>query len=198
MSFGVTTVDVMCFHYDYCMDEDFSFLSIRQAVAADVPGLIDIFACARRFMAANGNPTQWGGGYPDAAQVNADVAARHCYVVEHGVMGIVGTFCLVEGDDPTYAVIEDGRWLDDDAYATIHRLASNGACRGVARAAVEWKALPQPAHRHPCRQCSHARFSAQGRIRQVWHNILSRRYAAHSVPASRPWMRGVVSGDDSG
>ena len=138
MSFGVTTVDVMCFHYDYCMDEDFSFLSIRQAVAADVPGLIDIFACARRFMAANGNPTQWGGGYPDAAQVNADVAARHCYVVEHGFMGIVGTFCLVEGDDPTYAVIEDGRWLDDDAYATIHRLASNGACRGVARAAVEW------------------------------------------------------------
>ena len=51
---------------------------------------------------------------------------------------IVGTFCLVEGDDPTYAVIEDGRWLDDDAYATIHRLASNGVCRGVARAAVEW------------------------------------------------------------
>ena len=131
MSFGGTTADVMCFHYDYFMDEDFSFLSIRQAVAADVPGLIDIFACARRFMAANGNPTQWGGGYPDAAQVNADVAARHCYVVEHGVMGIVGTFCLVEGDDPTYAVIEDGRWLDDDAYATIHRLASNGVC-GVA------------------------------------------------------------------
>lgn len=60
MSFGVTTVDVMCFHYDYCMDEDFSFLSIRQAVAADVPGLIDIFACARRFMAANGNPTTVG------------------------------------------------------------------------------------------------------------------------------------------
>lgn len=60
MSFDGAMADVMCFHYDYCMDEDFSFLSIRQAVAADVPGLIDIFACARRFMAANGNPTQWG------------------------------------------------------------------------------------------------------------------------------------------
>ena len=102
------------------MDEDFSFLSIRQAVAADVPGLIDIFACARRFMAANGNPTQWGGGYPDAAQVNADVAARHCYVVEHGVMGIVGTFCLMAGS----AVFAFPLGIMSGIY--MHEYASNG------------------------------------------------------------------------
>lgn len=129
---------VVVYYEDYYMDKDFSLLSVRQAVAADVPALLDVFAQARRFMAENGNPTQWADGYPDAVLVESDVAAGHCFVVEYDGLGVVGTFCLVEGEDPTYAVIEDGHWLDDDAYATIHRLASRGVCGGVARTAVEW------------------------------------------------------------
>lgn len=129
---------VVVYYEDYYMDKDFSLLSVRQAAAADVPALLDVFAQARRFMAENGNPTQWADGYPDAVQVESDVVTGHCFVVEYDGLGVVGTFCLVEGDDPTYAVIEDGHWLDDDAYATIHRLASRGVCGGVARTAVEW------------------------------------------------------------
>ena len=120
------------------MENDDSLLSVRPATMSDIPALLDIFAHARRFMADNGNPTQWGNSYPELSLVESDVAAGHCYVVEHRSLGPVGTFCLIEGDDPTYAVIEDGRWLDDDAYATIHRLASGGVCGGVAETAVEW------------------------------------------------------------
>jgi hypothetical protein len=32
------------------------------------------------------------------------------------------------GKDPTYAVIENGNWLNDEPYGVIHRIASNGRC----------------------------------------------------------------------
>ena len=52
-------------------------------------------------------------------------------------------FALVPGEDPTYAVI-DGAWGSDAPYATIHRLASDGTCRGVFAAAINWAAARQP------------------------------------------------------
>lgn len=129
---------VLIFRDVYYMENDDSLLSVRPATMSDIPALLDIFAHARQFMVDNGNPTQWGNSYPELGLVESDVAAGHCYVVVHRSLGPVGTFCLIEGDDPTYVVIEDGRWLDDDAYATIHRLASRGVCGGVADTAVEW------------------------------------------------------------
>ena len=39
--------------------------------------------------------------------------------------------------DPTYAVIEDGSWMSDGIYGTIHRIASDGS-GGIVRAAVEF------------------------------------------------------------
>lgn len=39
---------------------------------------------------------------------------------------MVGTFCFIVGEDPTYAVIDNGKWLNDAPYGVIHRMASNG------------------------------------------------------------------------
>ena len=41
---------------------------IRPATADDLPAINAIYAYARRFMAENGNPTQWGMHFPP----------RHC------------------------------------------------------------------------------------------------------------------------
>ena len=40
---------------------------------------------------------------------------------------IRGVFYFVIGPDPTYSVIEDGGWLSDEPYGTIHRIASDGS-----------------------------------------------------------------------
>ena len=37
---------------------------IRPAVHTDLPAILEVYHCARTFMAANGNPTQWGTAYP--------------------------------------------------------------------------------------------------------------------------------------
>ena len=50
---------------------------------------------------------------------------------------VVATFCFSVGEDPTYARIE-GEWLDQAPYGVIHRLASNGKAKGVARQCIAW------------------------------------------------------------
>lgn len=89
-------------------------------------------------MRANGNLTQWSGGYPSEALIRQDIDAGNCMVIEDDGK-LSGVFICIIGDEPTYAVIEDGRWLDDTLpYATIHRLASAGLSHGVAASCFDW------------------------------------------------------------
>ena len=112
-------------------------MQIRPATAADLPQLMEIFAGARRFMAEHGNPSQWPASYPGKALMAEQIARGVCYVCEADG-AIQGTFCLIFGADPTYAVIENGGWPDDAPYATIHRLASAGRMPGVGRFCIDW------------------------------------------------------------
>lgn len=107
-------------------------IKIRPAVPADLPQLMDIFTAAKAFMAAHGNPRQWGPDYPGEARMRAQIAQGVCYLMEEGGAA-VGTFCCLPGAEPSYAQIA-GAWPDDAPYLTIHRLAANGKAHGVARA----------------------------------------------------------------
>ena len=51
---------------------------------------------------------------------------------------IVAAFDFIIGDDPTYKMIENGTWLNDEKYGVIHRIASNGKARGVAQFCFQW------------------------------------------------------------
>lgn len=112
-------------------------LEIRLAEAGDLPVILEIYRRARRFMAENGNPTQWGDGHPPRQLLEADVAARRLYAVTDGGR-VCGAFAFVIGPDPTYARIDGGRWRSDAPYGTIHRIAGDGTVRGVLAAAVAW------------------------------------------------------------
>ena len=114
-------------------------LIIRLADAGDLEAILSLFDTARRFMAANGNPTQWIAGYPDAAVVREDIARGDCYVCTPAEsQTIVGTFAFILGEEPTYRLIEQGRWHADRPYGTIHRMASDGHTRGIARATFDY------------------------------------------------------------
>ena len=47
-------------------------------------------------------------------------------------------FALFEGEDPTYAYIEGGHWLNNAPYVTIHRLAGDGQMHGLFPCAVRY------------------------------------------------------------
>lgn len=117
-------------------------LTVRPATAADLPALAEIYRHARAFMAAAGNPTQWGTTNPPAATLEEDIRRGQLFLVCDGDTPC-GAFALVPGADPTYAVIE-GAWHSDAPYATIHRLAGDGSRHGVFAAAVAFAAARYP------------------------------------------------------
>ena len=113
-------------------------MTIRPTTYADIEALMAIFAHARAQMIADGNPTQWGDGYPSREQLMSDIQRGVSYIVEHNGLPCA-TFVFIIGEDPTYTYIEDGEWLDDTLpYGTIHRIASNGQERGIFSFVLHW------------------------------------------------------------
>lgn len=102
---------------------------IRQAASPDLSHIMVIYAHARRFMAEHGNPTQWGNARPTEADISAHIARNELFVLEDSD-GIHGVFAFILGEDPTYHVIENGQWLSDTPYGTIHAVASDGSIHG--------------------------------------------------------------------
>ena len=117
--------------------------TIRPATAADLPRLLEIYDIARRFMAENGNPTQWPATYPGGDLLSEDMKKGHLFAVTRGET-VHGVFAFILGDDPTYAYMECGTWGSATPYGTIHRIASDGS-GGVLRAALDF-AEQQSAH----------------------------------------------------
>lgn len=118
-------------------------IAVRPARWDDLPAILDIYASARRFMAAHGNPDQWGDDWPPEDIVRADVQYGTGHVCLAGDE-VVGVFALEDGEDPCYSHIDDGAWLDDGPYSAIHRLASAGRARGVASACFDWAYARRP------------------------------------------------------
>lgn len=97
-------------------------LTIRKATFADLPALMTIYDHARAYMRENGNMEQWDGGYPQITVIEEDISLGRCYICMDG-LDIAGVFCFFKGNDPTYAAIYDGAWLNDQPYGVIHRIA---------------------------------------------------------------------------
>lgn len=111
---------------------------IRKATEADLQPLMKIYDYARNLMQTNGNTTQWINGYPSINLIREDIAKGNSYVCENEHGDILGTFCFITGEDPTYATIYNGKWLNDEPYSVVHRLATNGREKGVAAACLDW------------------------------------------------------------
>jgi len=98
---------------------------------------MEIYGYAQNYMIRSGNPGQWGHRYPDRVLVKKDIASGISYVIcEDGKIHVV--FVFTEGPEPTYRVIKDGKWLDDDPYAVIHRVAGDGEIHGLFRNIIEY------------------------------------------------------------
>ena len=111
-------------------------MEIRQAKREELDDILLIYAYARSFMKATGNPTQWEGGYPSRELLLSDIAGGHLYVLtEDGVLH--GVFALFPEGDPAYDALPDV-WQSKHPYAAIHRVASAGKKKGVLSACVDF------------------------------------------------------------
>lgn len=112
-------------------------MEIRKSTMQDLDAMLTIYEAARRYMADHGNPTQWGTDYPKKDMLAGDIHRGESYVILNGER-IVGTFAFIIGPDPTYQIIEGGAWHYSAPYGTIHRLASDGSEKGIAKACFDY------------------------------------------------------------
>lgn len=110
---------------------------IKKARIDDLRDIMKIYHFAQEFMIESGNPNQWGHIYPSEDLVRDDISKEVCHLICDDD-GIHGVFVLFSGDEPTYQYIESGKWLNDDGYITIHRIASDGKLHGLFNCAINY------------------------------------------------------------
>lgn len=81
-------------------------IKIRLATLSDLNKLMGIFDTARRFMQSTGNANQWINGYPQRELIMHEINSGHCYVCINEQESVAGTFCFIQGPDPTYSRID--------------------------------------------------------------------------------------------
>ena len=97
-----------------------------------------VLKAGRGIMLASGNLNQWPEGYPTEEMVRRDIGPGYGKVMEEeGV--VVAYFACIPSPDPTYAVIYDGAWTDDEKpYYVVHRIASFPEVHGVFKTMMEY------------------------------------------------------------
>lgn len=110
---------------------------IRATTLADLFEVSAIYKNAICFMQRHGNPNQWINGYPSLQLIREDITASRSYVCVNNQGQILGVFCLIYGEEPSYRHIS-GHWLNDAPYATIHRVASSGKEHGIFKFCLDW------------------------------------------------------------
>lgn len=109
--------------------------TIRPVRIDEIDLLSDLFANARRRMKEAGNPGQWQEDRPALSTLQNDIEKGQLFAVE-SYGELQGVFALIGGDDPTYARIDDGKWLNDEPYCVIHRIARTENGHGIFDAAL--------------------------------------------------------------
>ena len=130
-------------------------MRIRHSTEQDVERMMEIYRYARQFMAAHGNPRQWGAtNWPPEELIRKDIRENNSYVCVNEKGKVIGTFFFAHGKDiePTYHEITDGVWLDHSPYGVIHRIAGDGSEKGIGTFCINWA----------YEQCGHLRIDTHG------------------------------------
>lgn len=141
-------------------------LTIRPTREDDLPRVMEIYAHARTFMAAHGNPNQWGPtNWPPEALIRQDIRQGKGRVCLNETGRVIASFFYDFGPDiePTYREITGGSWKNDAPYGVVHRIAADGSRPGTGTFCLTWA----------IRRAGHLRIDTHGDNR-VMQNLLEK------------------------
>ena len=106
--------------------------------------IMKVMDAAKKIMRQSGNMYQWGEGYPSETIITADIERNGGYVIEDEGK-IVGYFAFLASPEPTYAIIHEGKWLDDERpYHVVHRIASYPDAHGIFSSIMDFCFSKEP------------------------------------------------------
>ncbi|MBQ0001477.1 MAG: GNAT family N-acetyltransferase [Clostridiales bacterium] len=131
-------------------------MKIRKTTEADFTRVMEIYAHARSFMAAHGNPNQWGPTcWPPEALIHEDIKNGKSHVCVNDADQVIAVFFYDYGDDiePTYREMASGSWRDENPlYGVVHRIATDGSEKGIGAFCLNWA----------FDQCGHLKIDTHG------------------------------------
>lgn len=100
---------------------------LRKATASELPQIWEILQQAIE-QRKNDGSDQWQNGYPNEKTVQSDYEKGYAYVLVENDE-IIATAAIIFDIDPAYTEIK-GKWLTNDAYVVVHRVATSNAAKG--------------------------------------------------------------------
>ena len=118
---------------------------VREAEIEDLERAMQVLDAGRQHMRSEGNVAQWTNGYPSPELIRQEIEQGQFFVwtdeAEEQMdrqQAIHGVFSFSIGEVPTYAHLENGSWLNEKPYGTIHRMASDGTRKGMLRECLDY------------------------------------------------------------
>ena len=99
----------------------------RKADFSELPVIWDILQQAIEQRKQDGSE-QWQDGYPNEQTIHNDITNGYAYVLVDNHV-IIAYAAIIFGVDPAYNYLR-GRWLTNDDYVAIHRVATSNASKG--------------------------------------------------------------------
>ncbi|MET3025532.1 GNAT family N-acetyltransferase [Flavobacterium sp. UW10123] len=101
--------------------------SLRKANLSEIPQIWEILQDAIEQRRLDGS-TQWQDGYPNELSIKSDIENGYGYVFTEDE-SILAYAAIIFDNEPAYENIE-GKWLTDDDYTVVHRVAVSKLAKG--------------------------------------------------------------------
>lgn len=109
-------------------------MEFRRSTEADIYNIMDIIKQGQAYFRKSRIP-QWQNGYPSFETIENDIKKSYGYVLVKDDI-VVGTAAVSFDGEETYETIYDGKWLSNNAYAVIHRIAIASDYKGLGLASI--------------------------------------------------------------
>jgi len=120
-------------------------MNLRKALFSESPVIWGILQQAIEQRRKDGS-RQWQSGYPNEQTVHDDISNGYAYVlVDNDV--IIAYAAIIFGVEPAYTAIQ-GKWLTNEDYVVIHRVATSNAVKGKGVATLLFKMIEDLSLQH--------------------------------------------------
>ena len=104
-------------------------MEFRKSTKSDITKIMDIVKQAQVYFKEQ-NIDQWQNNYPNEEVINNDIENGESYVMlENG--NIIATTVISFTKEKSYENIIDGKWITNDKYGVIHRIAVDSNYKGL-------------------------------------------------------------------
>lgn len=103
-------------------------MEFKKSTEEDISNIMRIINEAQTYFKEQ-KINQWQNDYPNIETIKEDIKNDYSYVFLMDKQ-IVATVALSFDGEKTYDIIYDGKWISNNKYAVIHRMAVNNSHKG--------------------------------------------------------------------